>query len=109
MLTDVAGGNRAEQGICDCVRQHVCVRMSFKSVRVCNLDSTEDQLSSFRKTMRVIADSTSNHWSELQIDYAIRGDNAVFVFHILTRTKIDSSAGGFNQEPSCGDIPKADS
>src|SRR5207248_2033367 len=42
-------------------------------------------------------------------DCAIRGDNSVFVFHVLARTEIDSSAGGFNQEPTRGNVPKTDS
>src|SRR4030095_15141574 len=47
--------------------------------------------------------------SEFQIDYAVGGNNAVFVFHVLARAKIDSSTGVFNQEPAGRNVPKADS
>src|SRR5262245_52468527 len=47
--------------------------------------------------------------SEFQIDYAVRRHDAVFVFHIVAWAKIDSSAGGFNQEPACGYVPETDS
>src|SRR6266496_4257649 len=77
MLSDVAHGNHTQQRVCDCVRQDIRVRVSFKSERV--------------------------------RDLAVGGDNAVFVFHVLTRTKIDSSASVFNQEPAGGNVPKTDS
>jgi hypothetical protein len=61
MLADVARGNRTEQRIRDRVQQNIRVRVSFQPVRVRNLHAAKNQLSSFGKTMHVVADPTSNH------------------------------------------------
>src|SRR5206468_5453088 len=60
MLTDIAGADRAQQCVCDGMRQDVCVGMSFQSVRVRNLDAPKDQFPSFNKAMHVVANSASN-------------------------------------------------
>src|SRR6266545_1737609 len=60
MLADIAGADRAEQCICDGVRQDVRVGMSFQSARVRKLDAAKDQLPSFNKAMHVEANSASN-------------------------------------------------
>src|SRR5439155_17685229 len=61
VLADVARANRAQQRICDRVGQDVRVRMSFKPARVRDLHAAENQFSSCRKTMHVVADSAPNH------------------------------------------------
>src|ERR1044071_10112601 len=49
-------------------------------------------------------------WSlEFEINNAIRRNDAVFIFHVFARAKIDSSAGIFNQQPAGCDVPQADS
>src|SRR6266498_1109615 len=47
--------------------------------------------------------------SQFEINNAIGRNDAVFIFHILARAKIDSSTGVFNQEPTSCDVPQADS
>src|SRR6266508_2141018 len=47
--------------------------------------------------------------SQFEINNAIGRNDAVFIFHILARAKIDSSSGVFNQEPAGCDVPQADS
>src|SRR5262249_31516479 len=47
--------------------------------------------------------------SEFKINNAVRRNDAVFIFHVLARAKIDSSTGVFNQEPAGCDVPQADS
>src|SRR5204863_963714 len=46
---------------------------------------------------------------QFQIDYAIRGDDAVFLFHIFARAQVDQATGSFNQNPSGGDVPQTNS
>src|SRR5206468_13084344 len=47
--------------------------------------------------------------SEFKVNNAIRRNDAVFIFHVFARAKIDSSTGVFNQEPAGCDVPEADS
>src|SRR6266498_3057887 len=47
--------------------------------------------------------------SEFKINNAVRRNDAVFIFHVLARAKIDSSTRVFNQEPAGCDVPQADS
>src|SRR5690349_13232466 len=49
------------------------------------------------------------HSLQFQIDQTVRRDDAVFLFHVLARAKIDSSTGVFNKERAGGDIPQTDS
>jgi hypothetical protein len=60
MLADISRANRAKQRICNCVTQHVSVRMSFQSTRMGNLYAAKDQLASFHQTMHVIANAAPN-------------------------------------------------
>src|SRR5262249_52460210 len=46
--------------------------------------------------------------SEFQINNAVGRNDAVFIFHVLARAKIDTSTGVFNQEPSGCNVPQAD-
>src|SRR4029450_8765866 len=49
------------------------------------------------------------HSLQFQIDQTVRRGDTVFVFHVLSRAKIDSSTGVFNQERTRGDVPQTDS
>src|SRR6187200_2405604 len=60
MLPDIAGADRAQQCVCDGVRQDVCVGMSFQSARVRDLDAAKDQLPSSNKAVHIVANSASN-------------------------------------------------
>src|SRR5262249_6298139 len=46
--------------------------------------------------------------SEFQINNAVGRNDAVFIFHVLARAKIDTSTGVFNQEPPGCNVPQAD-
>src|SRR5581483_3094252 len=60
MLPNIAGTNRAQQRVGDRVRQNICVRMSFQSPRVRDLDAAKDQFPAFSKAMHIVANSASN-------------------------------------------------
>src|SRR5205823_14068331 len=47
--------------------------------------------------------------SQFEINHAVRGDDAVFVFPVLARAEIDIPARGFDQDPTRRDIPQTDS
>ena len=49
-----------------------------------------------------------NSPSQFEINDAIGRHDAVFISHVFERTKIDSSAGVFNQKPARRDVPQAD-
>src|SRR5260370_39757831 len=59
MLTDAAGANRAQERICDGVRQNVGIGMSFQSEEVRNFDAAQNQFPILAKTMNVVTDSAA--------------------------------------------------
>ena len=59
MFSDVAGAERAEDGIGDGVGKNVSIRMSFKSARVRDLDAAENEFAPAYKAMRVVADTAA--------------------------------------------------
>jgi hypothetical protein len=61
MLADVAGANRSQHGVCDCVRKDISIGMSFQPTRVRNLNAAQNQFSSLRETMNVVTDAAANH------------------------------------------------
>ena len=60
MLADIAGADRAQQSVRNCVRQDVGIGMSFQTARVRDFDSAENQLSIFGKTMDVVTNAAAN-------------------------------------------------
>ncbi len=47
MLTDVAGADRTEESVRNCVRQNVSIGVSFEPEQIGNFNPAEDQLSIF--------------------------------------------------------------
>ena len=61
MLTDIAGGGGAQDSINQRVGDRIGVRVSGKTARVGNPDSSQHQRTTLRESMRIVADADSNH------------------------------------------------
>ena len=57
MLSDISQRGRTEQGVHNCVEQHIRIRMSQKPLLPGNLHSSHNQLSSGGKSVHVISHS----------------------------------------------------
>src|SRR5439155_25104103 len=96
MLADIAGADRAQQCICDGVRQDVRIRMSFQSARVGNLDAAKNQLPSFNKSMHIVANSASNTHDkndEIRMSNAEENSNDEYRSPLMTADITANKAG----------------
>ena len=110
MVTDIFFADRSEQRISNRMREDVRVRVSVESMRVRNLDATENEFAALRQSMRVVTDAAANRAHHN--GKAIRPLDATMLylsFISVRRCHFDYTAGGFYQNPARGDVPQTDS